>query len=1399
MRVLKRDNTYEDVSLYKVQKRIDSLCKGLNVSGIEIAQKVCSRIHDGVKTSTLDDEAARLCAQLITKHPDYGIVAARIAISNHHKKTSPSFSETVNLLYNATDIHNKHNPLISEELYLIVQKHKEKLNTIINYDRDYNYDYFGFKTLERSYLLKINGKIVERPQHMILRVALGIHGWDLKEALETYELMSTRYFTHATPTLFNAGTPRPQLSSCYLIAMEDSITGMYKTLGDCAQISKYAGGIGMHIHDIRATGSYIRGTNGQSTGIVPMLRVYNATGRHVNQCFRGNTIVYGKNGPKQMQDIVIGDELITIDGSLKPVLQICKNNINKEIIKIKPKNAIEPVYVTKEHQIYVISGEDTRTKYSEIFDKLDAKLSFPEYKSAGELIETDFIGYSIPREIIDYNESVEFFRFYGILLSDDGHAIKRKNCNSIEFAITIGHKKNEIFGFVCEFLTQKGIHFWTNKNESTYQIRWIQNREILNITYDDIYDDKKYKRPLAKYLNLPFEKTYSLLKGIFETDKEEGNDIYLYNTSKELIYAIRYLLLRIGVLSSGYIKSNFDSYVLRVPKHSILKAVFGDNFKPSPSNHFCFFRYNNILWSRIQKIEYEVFQGDVYDFNMKDNHNYLTDMGIVHNSGKRNGSIAVYIEPWHADIESFLDLRKNSGNHEERCHDLFTAMWVPDLFMKRIDANADWSLMCPDECPGLTSSYGEEFEKLYEKYESEGKYRKKVKAQTLFYSIMRSQIETGTPYMLYKDAVNIKSNQKNLGTIKSSNLCVASETMIMTDGGYKNIKEVAETNNGIANVWNGIQFSKVTVVKTGEMQKLLTVEFSNGLSLRCTPYHKFHIENNLIIEAKDLVSGMKIIKFNLPTIANGTATDLGVENKFIVPLNAEINTKLRWLEGYFRENKSIEFTSINFEFIRNIYYMLQTLGVNCGEIKNEGDFYYISIDDIGLNHLKSIGLSTKSTNINSSKTNDTTIKIKNVEDNNEYDDTYCFNEPLKHTGIFNGVIAGNCTEITLMSNREETAVCNLASIGLPTFVKDKTFNFAELHRVTQVITRNLNKVIDKTFYPTPETRTSNLRHRPIGIGIQGLANVFVLMGYPFESIDAIDLNKKIFATIYHAALTASVAISKKRSEMRIELDNPETIQERKEYIIKYLNMIPEEEYLGTSSLSGTYSSFVGSPASEGKLQYDMWGITEPETVNGFLDWNALKEEIKMYGLRNSTLLAPMPTATTSQILGFNESFEAFTSNIYQRQTLAGEFTIINKHLIDDLLKLGLWDIQMKDKILGGNGSVQHISEIPESIRSLYKTVWEIKQKIIIDQSADRAPYVCQSQSLNIHLEDPDFTKMTNVHFYGWKKGLKTGMYYLRSRNKAKITAFTLEATKFSEEEVQACRRDNPEGCVMCSG
>jgi len=808
MRVVKRNGEYEDVSFDKVLNRLKNLSKDMKCDVSEIAQKVCTRIYDGVKTTELDELAAHMCSSLSIENPEYSTLASRIIISNHHKNTSPSFSETIQILYDNKDIHNNASPLISDEVYDIVCKNKEKLNTYIDYQRDFLFDYFGFKTLERAYLMRVNKKVIERPQHLWMRVAIGIHGNDIREVLQTYDLMSKKYFTHATPTLFNAGTNKPQLSSCFLCSVnDDSVAGIFETLKELALISKYAGGIGIHIHQIRGRGSHIRGTNGTSNGIIPMLRVFNNTARYIDQ------------------------------------------------------------------------------------------------------------------------------------------------------------------------------------------------------------------------------------------------------------------------------------------------------------------------------------------------------------AGKRLGSIAVYLEPWHTDVEAFLELKKNHGNEEDRCRDLFLALWVPDLFMQRVKENKKWSLMCPDQCKGLSEVYGEEFNALYEKYENEGKFTKQIDAQDLWFKILEAQIEQGVPYILYKDAANKKSNQKNLGTIKSSNLCA---------------------------------------------------------------------------------------------------------------------------------------------------------------------------------------------------------------------------------------------EVLIYSSPEETGVCNLASICLPSYVckvdEKLVFDFEKLHETTKVITKNLNKVIDKNFYPVEKARVSNLKHRPIGIGVQGLADVFVQLRYPFENDEAKELNKEIFATIYHAALEASMELSKKRGQIIREILDRDV--DNSSELSNYVNEF-EKEVIKTK-YTGSYSSFEGSPISQGLLQFDLW---DQEPLKRY-DWDKLKAEIQEYGLRNSLLISPMPTASTSQIMGFNESFEPFTNNIFQRKTLSGEFIVINKYLINDLITRDLWNKDMKDHIILNNGSIQNISEIPDDLKALYKTAWEIKQRHIIDMSADRGIYICQTQSLNIFMEDPDFQKLSSMHFYAQSKGLKTGSYYLRTRPRAKTQQFTIDP-EFAKKKMR-CAEENGDTCVLCS-
>ena len=834
MRVLKRNGALEDVAFDKILNRVKKIGieANININYSSLVIKVIDQLYDKIPTSKIDELTAEQCASLSTKSPEYGILAGRIVISNHQKNTPSSFMIAMKTLYEFKDVHGIHNPLISEKTWQNIQKNIDDLEDIIDYNRDYLIDYFGFKTLERAYLFKVNDKIIERPQHMWLRVSIGIHGDDIKTIKESYDLMSQKYFTHATPTLFNAGTRRPQLSSCYLVALEDdSLEGIFNTLKDCANISKWAGGIGLHIHNVRANGSLINGTNGKSTGIVPMLRVFNDTAKYINQ------------------------------------------------------------------------------------------------------------------------------------------------------------------------------------------------------------------------------------------------------------------------------------------------------------------------------------------------------------GGKRNGSFAIYLEPWHADVEDFLEMKKNHGDEELRARDLFYALWIPDLFMERIKDNGKWTLFCPNECPGLHNIYGDAFNKLYKQYENSGKSRKVVNARDLWFKILDAQMETGTPYLLFKDHVNKKSNQKNLGTIMSSNLC---------------------------------------------------------------------------------------------------------------------------------------------------------------------------------------------------------------------------------------------TEIVQYSDDKESSVCNLASIALPLFVDEKTkeFNYEKLHYVTKVVTTNLNKIIDINFYPTEKTKRSNLLHRPIGIGVQGLADVFFIMNIPFHSEEAKVINKNIFETIYHGALERSNELAMERvklfkahslyKKLLFEYDNDNNNHENTsecEYFIyenESMNLLnAEKRNITYNNHLGAYSSFEGSPASKGILQFDMWGIDQ---TNERYNWSILKEYIIEYGLRNSLLVAPMPTASTSQILGFNECFEPITSNIYSRRTLAGEFVVVNKYLMNELIELGLWNDNIKNNIIANKGSVQQLTMLPEHIREKYKIVWEIPMKHLIDMSADRGAFICQSQSLNLWLEDPNYNTLTSMHFYSWKKGLKTGIYYLRRKAKHQAQQFTVEPDKDDNGNNNGNVNDNngDEICEMCS-
>jgi len=1091
MKVVKRNGSLEDVSFDKVLKRIQLAADGLEVNPTLIAQRTLLRIYDGVKTSELDELAAQLSISLMTTNMDYGTLAARIAISNHHRNTSDKFTDVIKEL--SQQVIEKTGEVVSnvsEELLRLCEEHGDVINARLDYQRDYYLDYFGFKTLEKlQYLLRnTKGKTLERPQHLMMRVSLALWGTtDLERAFETYDLLSNKYFIHATPTNFNAGTPRQQMSSCFLLAMKgrDSIAGIYDTLKDCAMISKYAGGIGLHIHDIRAKGSLIRGTNGTSNGIVPMLRNFNDTARYVDQCFTPDTLVITETGPQPISQILPGEKVLTSENTYHTVLKQVIHDYSGKMFRITLEGHSVAVQVTEEHPILSFAGE-------------------------GQSLE---------------------------------------------------HCLNQIKA------------------------------------------------------------------GVKEVD---------YREVKEMV-------------AGDY-------------------TVFPDG-----------------TYGRIQSIEPVEYEGKVHDFEIDGPHDYtVAHLGVAHNGGgKRNGSFAIYLEPWHADVEDFLKLKLNTGSEEERCRDLFYALWVPDLFMERVEKNEPWTLFCPAEAPGLSDVYGDEFRALYERYEQEGRGRKQVDAQKLWFKVLDSQIETGTPYLLYKDACNHKSNQKNLGTIKSSNLCVAPETYILTDKGQFPIQELEGKE---VRVWNGEKWSPTTIQKTGENQKLVTVHLSNGAQITCTPYHKFLVHT----------AGVDSLK----------------EAKRVDASELTPNTPLHT--------------------------------------------YVLPDQETPL-----------------------FLNVVSVLDEGRTDDTYCFNEPENHAGVFNGILTGNCSEIVQYSAEDETSVCNLASIALPRYVDPvtRTFDVKKLREVVKVVIKNLNRVIDINFYPTPETKTSNLRHRPVGLGIQGLADVFAMLRAPWESEKAAELNQLLFEHIYYAAVESSCELAERE---------------------------------------GPYSSFEGSPMSQGLFQYDLWNVT-PLTATPdaqrftttaiaeserLLDWEGLKARVRQHGVRNSLLLAPMPTASTSQILAYNECIEPFTSNIYTRRTLAGEFIVINRYLMADLKKLDLWNEMMKQQIIARNGSIQGIDLIPESIQRLYKTSWEIKQKTLIDMAAARGAFICQSQSLNLFVSDPNYAKLTSMHFYGWKKGLKTGQYYLRTRAPVMAQKFTIDpelqkAASKSEMERQLRTSADSEECLMC--
>jgi ribonucleoside-diphosphate reductase alpha subunit len=1197
MQVQKRNGLLEEVSFDKIKRRIRVLSVELLVDPIVVTQKVCGRIYNGVTTKELDELSSQICMSMITENLDYGVLGSRIIISNHHKNTSNNFVETVQLLYNNVDIHGKHTPIISEEIYNIVLEHGDILTGVIDYERDYNFDFFAFKTLERAYLLKINRIPVERIQDMFMRVSLGLHGSDIESAIDSYNLMSCKYFTHATPTLFHSGTMSPSLLSCFLLGTDDSIAGIYKNLGDCAQISKWAGGIGLHISNIRSKNVLIRGTNGTTSGIIPMLRVYNETMKYVNQCFTPDTIVYTLNGHKRVDKVKQGDQLITVDGTyqdVNTVAQSYKEDIN--ILSFGTGSTLLPVKCTEEHDIYVVRNLDKIENMNSIKQKMKDGEYVGEYIKASNISLGDLVCYAIPRYVNIISECNDnrhdYMYMLGIMIDNgvitNGYCelnINRSHTKLIKFItkylnttslINVNEKnkpsnlfskyKNEIFKSVnrgasmTKYSVSDDVKYDTDDTEydiinnsdlldqsrtitnmksadildynvlecnDIVDIDNIDNNDIMRIVFNvsDHFDINLVYNGTENYINprlmhLTEYKIRGLLTGILCISERDNMGCNYSTGSYGIAHAIKYLFMRLDVLVSCY--DHDGTYILNIPYNNNIEDIIGSMNVNLDINMDMdtYFEYNGKLYTKITEINNYNYSGYVYDFNMNNNHNYTTDLGVVHNSGKRNGSAAIYIEPHHPDIMEFLDLRKNHGNEDDRARDLFLAMWMSDLFMERVQSDSDWSLFDPDMCRGLNECYGDAFKVMYEQLELDGVAAKVVKARDVWKAITTSQIETGAPYIVFKDAANSKSNQQHYGVIKSSNLCA---------------------------------------------------------------------------------------------------------------------------------------------------------------------------------------------------------------------------------------------EILEYSDKDEYACCCLASIGLPMFIEDGVFNFDKLINVCMTVVKNLNKAIDINYYPVPETKKSNMLHRPLGIGIQGLADVFSILRMPFDSPEAMQLNEDIFESMYYGCLHASCALAQ---------------------------------------VDGAYPTFAGSPASQGRLQFDLWNKVPSDRY----DWDTLKLNVMEYGLRNSLLVALMPTASTSQILGNNECFEPYTSNIYVRRTMAGDFIVINKYLVKDLTELGIWSSEVKDKIIAMNGSVKDIEEIPDDIKILYKTVWEIKQKVIIDMAIRRAPFVCQTQSMNLFFEEPTSKLLTNAIFYGWKNGLKTGIYYCRGKPKSQSQQFTIDPNlkKRLDKQVEEKRSYEDEICESCS-
>ena len=1268
MFVTKRNGLMEEVQFDKITERISKLIRPEETKYINatlVGQKVVAYIHSGISTEELDVVSADRCINLSTTHPLYSNLGGRILVSNLHKNTSTSFLETAKMIQQELDFYDP-------KFYQFVLEHGEKLDAMIDYDRDYMFDYFGYKTIERSYLIKNpkTKKIFERPQHMYMRLAAYLHMDEFDMIKTTYDTLSQGLYTHASPTLFNCASKRPQLSSCFLLGTDDSIEGITDTWKSVSMISKWGGGIGLHVSNIRAKNSIIRGTQGPSSGIIPMLQVYNNIARYINQCFTGDVKIYTKEGLKPIKNVKPGDQVFTENGRLCEVKKVYQDSYKKEALDMKiMHNFDHSVIVTPEHPFRVIKNQKKMTNDSIFENRLKDNLIEPEWVDAKNVTEDDLIMIPIPtyeKDISEYTSNDCYM--YGIMLAN-GYMCSNKNQIGVKF----GHKRDKILKFVKEYLELNLIDYRVTRTHIIDEIIWDISSKF-KFTISQLYDDNNIKHFDVNMLNLPLEKAKFIFKGLIDSDGDIDNQLTIKLTSEQVLDSIKYILLRMGILTSGFkidnITTRIPTWVLKIPKISEVCELFDIG----PAKFRKYFRYENMLFTRLESVEKKTIDSIVYDLEIDTNHNYLTEIGLVHNGGKRKGSIAIYLEPHHDDIFEFLELRKNFGDENMRARDLFLSLWISDLFMKQVESDGDWYLMCPDECKGLTDVWGEEYENLYWSYVSKGMYRRKIPARKLMAAIWEAQQETGTPYVSYKDNVNRKSNQKNIGTIKSSNLC------------------------------NEI------------------VEYSDD---------KEHAVCNLA----SIALNKMIVPYNFKN------------KEFIVYTKPDCNF-CKWSKSYL-DNSYAKYTEVVFD--------------------------KESIDSV-------------------SGTNTVLNKI--------YDLVKESNGQLNGKLTFPQIFVKEDDKTTYIGGFNE-----LYSSTVP------TYDFSKLHDVAYNACMNLNKIIDLNYYPTPETKRSNMRHRPIGLGIQGLADTLALLRIPFESEKALELNRDIMETIYHASMEASNDKSKSRMKDMIDLKtlfktNSKALPEYydKDYsfdneeidtLYHKLRVHSFEITRDNQNTLGSYSTFEGSPTSEGIFQFDMWGLDYRKPNTGRYNWLELKDSVKKYGIRNSLLVALMPTASTSQILGNNECFEYFTSNIYTRNTLAGDFPIVNKHLVNDLISIGEWNSELKDFIIAGNGSIQHIKFLPNIILEQYKTQWEIKQIWVLKAAKERGPYVDQTQSMNVFLDEPNDTKLNSCLFWGWKNGLKTGMYYLRSKPAGDAIKFTIDPSIMKKVKAQQ-KQSNLEECLMCS-